>query len=68
MKYNDVSNRIEQVPLINALSEGKKYMKSGISAGLGRILRFNTITAIKTKTETPKIHLKTILSLITNSF
>jgi len=53
MKYNDVSNKILQLPFSIAFSFGKKYNSSGGAAGAGITLRFKITTTINTKTDMP---------------
>jgi len=52
MKYNESNKRMLQVPLIKALSLGRKYVKDGITSGRGMIFRFKIITATNTIIET----------------
>ncbi len=58
----DNSNKIEHVPLIIALSNGKYITKAGKCSGLGSIFLFNIITATKTMIESVRTQRKTVFS------
>ena len=61
---SDTKSNTEQVPLMMALSFGKKYTKEGVAMVTGISLRFKITTTANTKIEIAVTSLNMVLSVI----
>jgi hypothetical protein len=67
MKYNEISNNIQHIPLMTAFILGRYWANEGMVEGTGKTRRFRSNTTRNTKMETTATKRNINLSVMANT-